>query len=160
MPTIMDLYPNMIDVVGLADYVPRTSCWRWRGAIDSYGQARHEGRRIGAHRLSLSLKLGVHHSAMGEMACHTCDNKWCVNPEHLFPGGAAENNADKLKWQLSLSLDDISEIRNSDLPSHVLARRWHLSKRLIDQIRPGYRVATKHLVERKLNNSPRYTRMP
>jgi hypothetical protein len=170
-PTILDLYPHRIDVTDPSRFVPRTRCWRWRmkgKKRNSYGHVHYNGRTVRAHRLSLSLKLGIDPANLvlledcekRTMVCHTCNNPWCVNPEHLFLGNAAENAADRIKWQTDLSLDDINEIRNSDLPTYVLAKHWHLSRKLIDRIRPSRRVAIKHLVHRKLNNSLRYTRVP
>ena len=102
-------------------------------SVDGYGICVLNGRRIGAHRASLWLKLGHNDSPV---CCHTCDNKWCVNPDHLFPGDPRLNNQDKIKWECELTLDDMKEIRESSLPTVALARYWKLSNKIIGSIRP------------------------
>ena len=67
-------------------------CWLWRGAADprGYGFFWVNGKQIGAHRFSLSLKLG----RLPLQACHSCDVPACVNPDHLFEGSQQDNMRD------------------------------------------------------------------
>ena len=69
-----------------------TPCWEWTGALTGgrYGVIWHENKNALAHRMS-------HFFATGEtppMVCHRCDNKRCVNPEHLYSGDENTNGAD------------------------------------------------------------------
>lgn len=75
----------------------KNNCWNWIGVLagGGYGRLRFEGKNIAAHRLSYKLFKGE----IGEnlFVCHSCDNKKCLNPDHLWIGTLQDNVNDAVK---------------------------------------------------------------
>ena len=80
--------------------VDETGCWIWTAscAANGYGQIKVFGEMQSAHRFAYSLHNGpIGH---GEHILHSCDNKKCVNPDHLRAGSHAENMAEAAQREL------------------------------------------------------------
>lgn len=102
-----------------------SGCWRWTACFQGtgYGYFYLNGRLTTAPRASLLLYKNI--DAGNQFVCHTCDNRWCVNPDHLFLGDAkanlhdcitkgrfiAGNHSGQHNGRAVLSPDEVAEIR-------------------------------------------------
>lgn len=131
------------------------SCWEWVGykMPNGYGRisvgAKKEGG-VSAHRFSCEL----HHGPMpfdGAHVMHICDNRGCVNPDHLrwcTPSENIQDAYDKKRkvspWSngnhpfAKLTTEKVLRARNNpQIPGAVMAQELGCSKSTVSAIRLG-----------------------
>ncbi len=105
----MSQFGNLKEIEGaFRPHVRKTdNCWIWDNAKPSsgegYGYFYYNGTFFRAHRLAYVLATG-HGIPRGFEICHSCDNRVCVRPSHLFLGTRSDNMRDaSLKGKLKRS---------------------------------------------------------
>lgn len=135
------------------------TCWVWTAAIYGSGYGKFwDGEKVdGAHRVS--YRLFVDEIPKDNVVLHRCDNKLCVNPEHLDVGTQADNLQDMHKkgrqrsqetyikqsgdkaWNASLTNLQAEAIRKEYLTGNTswlkLATKYGVAKRTIGNIVKG-----------------------
>ena len=136
-------------------------CWEWQGnrLSSGYGRMYIKRRTVRAHRVAYELRNGV--IPTGLFVCHKCDNPACVNVAHLFLGTPQENSRDMVRkkrqasgnknasrryperrpkgethYKAKLTDGQVRAIRQmrGQIPQHVLADQYNVSRSLINQI--------------------------
>lgn len=130
----------------------RTQCWPWTGWTTPDGYGRMSIGRVGvlAHRVSWTLAHGEPPSAVH--VCHSCDNRLCCNPEHLFLGTFEENmedmrskrrhnkNQGDMNPRALLTVEQVREIRSRHAagePATILGAEYGVGKSA------AWRIATR-----------------
>lgn len=79
--------------------VEPTGCWRWTKSLSNKGYGQF------GYQVSGKTQMFAAHRAFAEMfgvnidnalVLHSCDNPWCVNPDHLRAGTLQDNMDDKV----------------------------------------------------------------
>ena len=145
------------------EIIPFSDCWYWAGSKNNHGYGvlsvyNKNNWRIkkdyAAHRLSFELHKGISNKSL--LVCHHCDNKLCVNPEHLFLGTPADNMLDKVKKNrqsrrsfkeskyAKLSVEKVAFIRelfqkNPKYSIAELSKQFGVSTSLLYKVKKGER---------------------
>lgn len=136
--------------------VSESGCWEWtKGRFDhGYGKFNKRANAFGlssyAHRTSWIIHYGP--IPEGLQVCHKCDNRGCVNPNHLFLGTPQENSTDASRkgrlygWDRprgeasgrhKLTQDQVDHIKSSSEPTKELAQFYGVSRSCISRVRRG-----------------------
>jgi len=135
-------------------YVNKTDyCWEWVGCVGKrgYGVISRNCATRTAHRVSYEINIGI--IPAGMCVCHKCDNKLCVNPDHLWLGTLQDNIADMIKkgrnarikvakgedhHSAKLTNKDVIEIRelrkSSNLSQREIAKMYGVTRPMIGYI--------------------------
>lgn len=73
------------------------TCWNFTGGISTtgYGNFWFNNKSNGAHKIAYLMFNGEVEEGM--VVRHTCDNKKCVNPDHLILGTVSDNAKDAVE---------------------------------------------------------------
>ena len=149
-------YKRFWSKVKRSDY---ENCWEWSGTrkASGYGQFGLDRKNYLTHRLAFMQYFDDDINALDPTSpmksmsvCHTCDNKICVNPAHLFIGTIIDNTLDRAKKDRSykpkgekhpmvrLTEDDVKTIRikysKEKIKQKKLADEYNVDQSMISNI--------------------------
>ena len=145
-----DIYKAKFRLILTSKENKQTGCWEWFGLKNwgGYGVLKVRSKRITAHRLAWIVFKGPFDSEL--VVRHKCDNRLCVNPEHLELGTQKDNIRDMHERQRSkyqagnawekLTPNDVREIvyrRKSGEKTRALAQKFKVSDNHVYKIMSG-----------------------
>lgn len=130
-------------------YASPDGCHYWVGAVlpTGYGQVTINGKSQKAHRASYQIYKGK--IPNGVNVCHSCDNRLCVNPDHLWLGTQKENVADMFaknrqadrrgekSWNAKLTEEHVFNIRRiaeAGMTNRFIANLYDISQQQVSKI--------------------------
>jgi hypothetical protein len=133
---------------------PKNGCHVWTGALSNgYPEIHAYGKPVRVTRMIVSRMMGMHLDDEMDV-CHTCDNRKCINPQHLFIGTRKENMEDakskgrtlsgERNHRSKLSNQEVVEITSQVCPNpnaKLLAEKYFVSTSTIYRVRREFKNA-------------------
>jgi len=94
-------------------------CWLWIASLrgkTGYGAFKYQGKVYDTHRFSYMIHNGE--IPTGMLVCHTCDNRQCVNPEHLWLGTYRDNWIDAMQKGRAKAPDNKHLIKHPSISAY------------------------------------------
>ena len=127
--------------------VTEIGCWLWTGAVTKVGYGIcHSAKRnksASAHRVAYEAFVGD--IPEDQIVAHVCDNRLCVNPDHLWLATHKENSGDMVQKKRSargeksgkskLTYEQVQSIRESKLSNAELGRIFNVTSENISCIK-------------------------
>lgn len=131
---------------------PNSGCWLWiAAASNEHARFDCDGKLFQAARFAWLLYKGP--IPEGMQINHKCDNGYCVNPDHLYPGTQARNMLDRKErgrwdggWRggaahvnAKLTAEQAAKIASSKKTTRALAAEYGISCSQAHRIKAGQR---------------------
>jgi hypothetical protein len=122
-----------------------SGCHEWQAgkARGGYGKFVRWPKTETAHRVA--YELFIKPIPEGKWVLHRCDNRLCVNPEHLFLGDSAANIKDMdekqrrgTKSRLTYAnVEEIKQMLNDRYTQQAIAKKFNVHQTTIGRIKLG-----------------------
>lgn len=105
-----------------------------------YKTAWVDGYRTNMHRVVCAETHGLDLWDTSWQARHTCDNRRCINPDHLIPGTAKDNTQDMMTRDRHVSVKkltdaQIEEIKKDPRMQKDIAAAYGVSRALVSMVK-------------------------
>jgi len=124
-------------------------CWEWQASLRAgYGAFKVNGKVESAHRVAYVIENGEQPE---NLVLHECDNRKCVNPNHLYSGTYSDNLQDRIErtdWQ---PIDNVpkgeeqhdSKLTESDVKE--IKKRYEHKNQTQKEIAQDFPVCRQHI---------------
>ena len=127
---------------------PITGCWKYTGYIapNGYGQITVDKKTLRVHRFAYEIFIGPLDPKLE--ICHSCNCKFCINPDHLRQDTRSSNAIDKsyafAHAEQKLTSEQVKEIKIALKNPYwgintALANKYNVHNSLISEIKLGKR---------------------